>query len=205
MAIDRITQKILADAEAEAEKISLEADQQIEVIHTQTAETVAEIEERARDDSASEAKEQKRRIHSRAQAEMRKEYLEEKQKLIGQAFEKSLKSIHELDENRYAALMKKFLLQSVESGDEEVIVASQDQRRDWTEIISAVNRDVSAKGLKGLLTLSHETRKMAGGFILRKGKREMNCDLELIVGSLREELESVVAQALFSEASSPVQ
>ncbi|MFQ6092862.1 MAG: V-type ATP synthase subunit E [bacterium] len=204
MAIDRIAQRIMADAEAEVKRIGAETDQKIEALRAETAETIAGIEQKAQDDGAKEAREQKRRIISRAQAEMRKELLEEKQKLIDRAFQQALKSLVELDEDRYAALMKKLLLESVETGDEEVILTPQSRGRSWAEVLSEVNRELSARGLKGQLTLSKENRTMAGGFVLRRGKKEINCALELIVGSLREELESEVARALFSEASSPV-
>lgn len=203
MTIHRIRQKILADADAEARSIAAEAERTIEAIEAETAKTVTEIEKKAQDEAANQAKEQKRRMISRAHAEMRKELLEEKQHLIDQAFQKVLHSVIEMDDSKYSALMKRLLSESVEGGDEEVIVAAQERGRNWTETISEANKELSAKGLKGALTLSQETRSMAGGFVLRKGKKEVNCDLELLVESLREELEAEVARVLLSEAQSP--
>ena len=197
MAADRIIEKIFADAEAEAKMIAAAADEEIEALRTETAERATQIERDATDDARGEAREEKRRILSRAQAEMRKELLEEKQKLIDQTFGKALTSLVEQDENGYMTLMRKLLTESIESGDEEMILAAQDRERNWASLLEEVNRDVSARGLKGALTLSGETRDMKGGFVLRRGRKEINCALELIVGSLREELESEVAEALF--------
>ena len=199
MSIDRLIQKILADADAEASRLDGEADETIETVKTETAKALTGIEKKAREDAATQAKEQKRRMISRSRAELRKDLLEEKQDLINQAFHKALQSIIELEDDRYSALMRGLLIESVESGEEEVIVASSDRGRPWGETLTEVNKDLSAKGLKGALTLSEETRSMAGGFVLRQGKREINGDLELLVMSLREELESDVAGVLFAE------
>ena len=202
MAIDRITRKIMEDAEAEVQEILAKADQDIERVKVDTTNMIREIEHEAQEDATKKAEEQKRRIISRAQAEMRKELLAEKQGLIDEAFQKALTAFVEMNEENYSALMKKLLLESVEGGDEEVIIAPQDQGKNWKALLSDVNRELSAQNRKGALTLAHETREMAGGFVLRKGKKELNCDLTLIVGSIREELEFEVAQILWGEASS---
>jgi V/A-type H+-transporting ATPase subunit E len=202
MAIDRITKKIMEDAEAEAKEILTKAEDEIETVKADTAETIAAIEGKAREEAAKEAEEQKRRIISRAQAEMRKELLAEKQKLIDESFRKAFTSLAELNAEKYSALMKKLLLQSVEEGDEEVILASHDRGVDWSGLVSDVNRQLSAQNRKGALILSGETREMAGGFVLRKGRKEINCDLKLIVESVREELEFEVAHILWGEKSS---
>lgn len=202
MAIDRITRKIKADADAEAKQIGLETDRSIEALNFETAKRVARIETEAEDDAAGAARDQKMRMISRAQAEMRTELLEEKQKLIDQVFRQALESVAALDEERYAALMKKLLLEAVEAGDEEVIIAESDGKRKWTEILAGANDELARRGLKGHLVLSDERRSMAGGFVLRKGKKEINCNVSYLLKSLREDLESEVVGVLFSTTGS---
>jgi V/A-type H+-transporting ATPase subunit E len=197
MAVDRINQKIMADAEAEVKKIDAEAERAVGELRDRTAGEVAGIEKRARDEAAAAALEQKERMISRAQAEMRKGLLAEKQKMIDRVFDKALKSVTGLPDGQYAALMKKLLLDGVETGDEEVIVADADGRRNWSDILAGVNRELSAAGKKGRLALSEERRSMAGGFILRKGKHEGNCDVAQVLRGLREELESDIVRSLF--------
>ena len=87
MAIDRLTQKIIEDAEAEVTEIRASGDEEIEIVKADTARAIAEVEKRAQEDGDTEAAELRRRILSRAQAEMRKELLADKQELIGQAFQ----------------------------------------------------------------------------------------------------------------------
>jgi vacuolar-type H+-ATPase subunit E/Vma4 len=134
---------------------------------------------------------------SRAQAELRKDLLAEKQKLIEQVFEMALKSVARLPEGQYAAMMVKLLLEGVEAGDQEVIVAEADRGRNWPEILAGANRELSAAGHKGRLALSGERRTMSGGFILRKGKCEVNCDLAQVFKALRETMESDIVRNLF--------
>ena len=202
MAIDRLTQKIIEDAEAEVTEIRASGDEEIEIVKADTARAIAEVEKRAQEDGDTEAAELRRRILSRAQAEMRKELLADKQELIGQAFQEAFQSLVDLDERSYAKLMKKLLLESLERGDEEVIVAPEDRGRGWDAVLSEVNRELSARNMKGAVTLSDESRPMAAGFMLRKGKKEINCALDLVVNSLREELEFEVARTLFGETPS---
>jgi len=202
MAIDRITSKIKADADAEAKQIELEADRSIEVLNIETAKRVTRIEQEAGDDAAGAARDQKIRMISRARAEMRTKLLEEKQKLINQVFQQALESVVALDDDQYAALMKKLLLEAVETGDEEVIIAEPDGKRKWTEILAGANDELARRGLKGHLVLSDERRSMAGGFVLRKGKKEINCNVSYLLKSLREDLESEVVEVLFSTTES---
>jgi V/A-type H+-transporting ATPase subunit E len=202
MAIDRIIQKIMADAEAEAKQIAMETERSLEALKVKTSETVAEIEKKAGDEAADAARDEKRRRMSRARAEMRKELLEEKQQLIGQVFQKALDSLTALDDVQYAALMKRILLEGVEGGQEEVIIAEPDQKRNWTGILIEANAELSTRGMKGQLTLSDEKRKMVGGFVLRHGKKEVNCNVAYMLKSLREELESEVMKILFPKAGS---
>jgi len=202
MAIDRITGKILADAEAEAKRIAVEADGKTGAVNDQTARQVADIEKEAAADAAAAARDQRERMLSRAQAEMRVELLEEKQALIEQVFENAMKTVLELDDKQYGALMERFLLEGVGSGDEEVIIAESDRKRNWTTILDSVNAELSKQGQTGRLTLSPESRTMGGGFVLRKGKQEVNCDLTFILKSLREELETDVVNILFPETKS---
>jgi len=67
------------------------------------------------------------------------------------------------------------------------------------EILSKVVTGASAL-LQGtaMLTLSQETREMAGGLTLRDGKVEINCAFETQLRVLREEMAAEVAGILFS-------
>jgi len=48
-----------------------------------------------------------------------------------------------------------------------------------------------------MLTLSGETREMAGGLILRDGQVEVNCAFETQLRVLREEMTAEIAAILF--------
>ena len=202
MAIDRIVRKIMEDAEAEAKALLAKADREAERVRAEAAKTVAEIEKKAQEAAVREADEHRRRVVSRAQADMRKELLSVKQGLIADAFQRALRAFTELKEDKFRALMEKLLLECLEDGDEEVIVAPHDNLEDWTSLLAEVNRKLSAQKRKGALVLSQERREMAGGFVLRKGKVEINCDLKLIVESMREGLEFEVARTLWGETPS---
>lgn len=197
MSVDKIVEKIIGDAEAEARRIEAEASRKVEEIEERAAGEIRRVEEEAEKRAEVEAREQCRRLVSAAQLELRKGVLTEKQNLISQAFERALKRLVELKKDGYQKVVRVLLLKAVEGGDEEIIVCSKDRDRVSPEFLAEVNAEFSARGKKGDLKLSEENRDLAGGFVLRKGRRETNCSFESILASVREELEPKVAEMLF--------
>lgn len=60
-----------------------------------------------------------------------------------------------------------------------------------------VARSTAVLAGTGMLTLSEETRPMAGGLILRDGRVETNCSFEVLIRLQRGALSAEVAQVLF--------
>lgn len=98
----------------------------------------------------------------------------------------------------YFKLMEDLLLKAVEDGDEEVIISEKTMRKLGNDFLGRVNQRLRTGGKKGELSLAEEKRQVGSGFILRKGKKEVNCSFESLLGSKREELEGEVARILFS-------
>ena len=88
------------------------------------------------------------------------------------------------------------LVESVETGTEEVIVGKADKGIIDSKVISAANKKL---GRKGNLTLSKTSGSMAGGFILRRGKVDLNLSFDGLVEHAREGLETEVAKLLFEQ------
>jgi V/A-type H+-transporting ATPase subunit E len=99
----------------------------------------------------------------------------------------------------YKELMTGLLIAAAESSDEEVVVAESDKDKISAELLEKVNQKLRVGGKKGKLTLSAENRNIPGGFVLRKGRKEINCSLQTIFATGRIELESEVAVILFVE------
>ena len=81
----------------------------------------------------------------------------------------------------------------VARGGEELILSSRDRESLGDGFLRKVN-----ERLPGTITLSEETREMAGGFVLRTPEIEINESFEERIRSLRDEMEAEVARKLFA-------
>jgi V/A-type H+-transporting ATPase subunit E len=126
-----------------------------------------------------------------------KQYLAEKRKILGEVFEQARRQLQDLPDEEYRALIKKLILDAVETGDEEVVVDTKEKRID-REFIKKINSEL-ASGKKGDLRLSDQKQDIGAGFILKRGKIKTNVSMEVLLGQARKELEIELAKELFSE------
>lgn len=134
-----------------------------------------------------------------AELDVRKEVLALKQEMIEMAFEKAISQLLEGGEERYLALLKKLILDVDLEGDEELILNQRDRETISDVLIRELNKVFLKAGKKGELKLSPEIRSIRGGVILRRGRKEVNCSIESIIYSKRDELEVTVARILFPD------
>jgi V/A-type H+-transporting ATPase subunit E len=194
---EQVIEKILSDARAEAEKLKQEAaakqaqeqakiDEQLREYRRQT-ETLAQK-------AAADAKAQ---MLSAARMELAKEMLAEKARTLDEVFAKAEQQIKSLPDEQYKSLMTKLMLDSVQTGDEEVIVDVNEKRIDQS-LINHVNQQLASKS-KGSLKLSGERQPIGGGFILKKGKIQNNASLRVLLARVRNKLDVELAKELFGD------
>jgi V/A-type H+-transporting ATPase subunit E len=121
--------------------------------------------------------------------------LTEKRKILNEVFEQALKKLHELPDDQYRKLCAKLMLEAVETGDEEVVVDTNENRIDQ-ELIKQVNRKLGP-GYKGNLRLSGQRQELGAGFILKRGKIKTNVSVDVLLDQARKELEIDLAKGLF--------
>jgi len=200
MEADQVTEKILADANAEAEKVKKEAeekqadekaqfDQQLKEYHTQT-------------DALAQKAAQDRKLHLLAAARMdiAKDLLAEKRKILDKVFDQARTQLLKLPDDDYRKLCSKLMHAAVETGDEEVIIDKNEKRIDMS-FIKKINRELGP-GFKGNLRLSDEKDSLGGGFILKRGKIKNNVSLEVLLALARKDLEIELAKDLFASRES---
>ncbi|MFX1554897.1 MAG: V-type ATP synthase subunit E [Promethearchaeota archaeon] len=199
MSLEAIVDKILKDARDRTSQVEGESRAKIQSIQSQCEETVRALQEASRKRAERLAEDQRRKLLSMAELDIRKEVLALKQEMIETAFEKAISQLLEGDEGRYLALVKKLILDADLEGDEEVILNQRDRETMGDVLIGELNKSFLKAAKKGELRLSPETRSIRGGVILRKGRKEVNCSVESIIYSKRDELETTVARILFLE------
>jgi V/A-type H+-transporting ATPase subunit E len=198
MSVEQITAKILSDAQAEVRQIEAEIAKRVEKIQAEERELVEAITKEAEEEGRRRAEDRQKKDMATAELELRKGLLAQKQELIQQVFDKALKRLYKLKGQEYQAFISQLLLKVVEIGDEEVIFSSADGHKTAEKLLEEVNTRLVKEGKKGNLRLVKENRALQGGFILRRGKMEVNCSFDTLFNTVREELEPDVADVLFS-------
>lgn len=179
-----IIDKILADANAEANQIIQKAQKEAD----------AALE------TANQAAEKKRNaLLLLAQAEVEKVISKEISGAEIQARKTILQVKQECLEDTLSAVKQRFL--SLEGKEYETVILSMLAKAEKGEeiVFSAKDRDalqavVTEKGY----VVSQETREISGGFIVKKGNIEYNYTFEAILAIEREEFEKIVAEILFA-------
>ena len=195
--IDKITSRIIADAEAECRDVKRESDERCAAVR-------AENEKRAQDEywrlvreGVKDTEQRVQRMDRTARLEAKKSVLNMKQEAVSRAFDLAKDKIAELPERDYVAFLAREAAEAAITGQEEVIFCERDRKSVGAKAVKAANELLAAKGMPGLLTLSDATRDMAGGLMLKQGDIEVNCTVDTLLDLSRGELAAQVAQVLF--------
>ena len=195
--IDKITSRILADAEAECAVVKKESDERCAAVR-------AENEKRAQDEywrlvreGVKDTEQRVQRMDRTARLEAKKSVLNMKQEAVSRAFDLAKDKIAELPERDYVAFLAREAAEAAITGQEEVIFCERDRKSVGAKAVKAANELLAAKGMPGLLTLSDATRDMAGGLMLKQGDIEVNCTVDTLLDLTRDELAARVADVLF--------
>ena len=195
--IEKITARIIEDAEREIAAMQQETEEEVNTLLAQ-AQTEAEQESMELLVRGRRAAEERReRLSSSADMECRKLELAAKQELLQQSFDAALEELCALPQERYATLLSALAVEASSSGRERMILSVRDADRLGEEIVKAANAALQKAGRRGELTLSQETRPIPGGFILAEGDVELNCAFDTLIQLQREKLEKEVAAILF--------
>jgi len=193
MEAEQVVEKILSDAQADAEKIKKEADEKETSEQAELAEQLDEYEKQTEVLAQKSGEERKMRLLAAARMEIAKDFLGEKRKILDEVFEQAKIQFTNLPDEEYRNVMAQLMKKAAESGDEEVIIDKKEKRIN-DELINQVNQQL---GNKGNLKLSEEKGNLGAGFILKRGKIKNNVSLQVLLEQARKELEIELAKELF--------
>jgi len=193
MEAKQVVEKILSDAQADAEKIKKEADEKETSEQAELAEQLDEYEKQTEVLAQKSGEERKMRLLAAARMEIAKDFLGEKRKILDEVFEQAKIQFTNLPDEEYRNVMAQLMKKATESGDEEVIIDKKEKRIN-DELINQVNQQL---GNKGNLKLSEEKGNLGAGFILKRGKIKNNVSLQVLLEQARKELEIELAKELF--------
>jgi len=196
MEAEQVVEKILADAKAEANKIKKEAQAKEDAEQAKLTKELDEYKRQTELLAKKAGEDEKSHILAAARMDIAKQFLAEKRKILDEVFEQARQQLQNLPDGEYRALIKKLLLDSTETGDEEVVIDTKEKRIDG-EFIKQVNSKLGS-GKKGGLRLSDQKQDIGAGFILKRGKIKTNVSIGVLLDQARKELEVELAKELFS-------
>ena len=164
MSIEKITSKIISEAQELRDKTLSEAAAQSDAV-------LAEARKKAEDmveDSRKRGVEEKEKIISRrksvADIDCRKVFLAKKQELIGQCFDRAVDDIIAMDKDRYTELLTALGTNSGMTGG-QLIFNENERAAIGQKVVDALNSRIEG----GSFSLSEETRPLRGGYMLMCG------------------------------------
>lgn len=194
--IEKIIERINAAAAEERAAIAQKAAAECEVIRADYAQKVQRAYDSAMQSGEREIGLEADRIIRTARLDARKDLLFAKQELLDAAFDAAKKKLSELPEDKYVAWLAA-LASQVSEGCGEIVLSPRDSKL-GTRIIELANEALLAKGKKGELRVSNETRDIDAGFVLVDGKMEVNCTLSAILDVKRQYIAAKAAEKLFA-------
>jgi len=198
MALEDIVKRIKEKASQEVEKIREEADKERGELIKRAEEEAAKIKDKILKRLEKEGEEEKREKLIRTRSEERRKILALKRELMDETFRQVEQIFSNLDGEEYLSLLKRSLLSSIDSGNEEIIISFRDKELIEESFIEKLKKELKKKGKKGELRFSPTLGEKERGFIVKKEGMQVNCTFSSLFSSLKDELEIEVAKRLFN-------
>lgn len=184
---NKLAERIIGDAEAEAQKTLAEANTAAEQIRAENERAVKAL--RALHAQKREAAVQSRTAGflTRAALDGRKSALAKKRVIIDEAFQSAYQSLLRLDEKKRTLICEQLLRAEAEGG--ETVVPAKADRKGIERVLAGMKEKN--------LTLSSQDAPIEGGFLLVSRSYEKDCSFRSLMNETRQNEETSVAKMLF--------
>lgn len=193
---EKLIEKIAGDAQRDAEKYWHDAEEKKQAMLDKLLKDISKRKKEIERMAVEAGKEKKKRMAAVYDLEYRKQLLSAKQEMMRKAKALALDKLCSLDDAEYIALMKKKLLVCVKTGEESIMVSSDDTRLGDT-FLADINSELKKTIGIGNIKILPEKKKILGGFVFVDGGMEINLSLEAQLDEAWHEIETQVARVLF--------
>lgn len=187
MSVEGIIDRIISDAKAQAGKITGEAAQQARSIEDENRLEAEEYFKRERERLEEQCRREKERAILGRRLAQRKAVLAARQEWMDRAFSTAYQRLVDQPFSEYRSLLLKLIRKVSGSKDEEIIFGQKGEQADLHKIVGELNSDKGAR-----FTMSDAKGDFSWGFILKKGKVEVNLSIESLFKYKRNDLEQKV-------------
>ena len=195
--LEKITQRISAEAEKEAEAILSDGEETAASIRTEYGKRARDTFESLLNQGKDLLEQKVQRAGRAGRLDAKKDILSLKQEMVGESYRKAKELILAMPEADYIRFLAREAGSASLTGREELILSPEDKERLGEKLLKAANDVCRERGLAGAMTLSRETRPIRGGLVLHQGDIEVNCTLDTLLELSRGSLDAEVARTLF--------
>lgn len=192
--LEKITEKILLEAENNCDKIIDNANEQAKLIiseaRAEASVQAAEIVSKAESD----AKKTLAVAKSTAESITRNRYLEIRNAILNDIISAAYLKIDKLSDEEYFAFIKKLLLKHMQAGECVMYMNGCDISRLPAGFEDEINSEIYEKGA---VHISASSVDIENGFILKYDNFEVNCTLRAVFDESMDLLKDSLSKALF--------
>ena len=218
--LEKVTGKIIADAEADARATMARAEAECQAVREKYKKQADAEDARLREAAERECAALITRGKSSAAIAKRNVILETRSRLLDEAYQRAEKEIRNLPAEQYkqllAGMLKGALRRQLEDEKEnlrlygedvspeayEILLNSRDRKNFGQYLLDEVQNGLATKaGLSDFrrVRLASDTADISGGLILRCGDVESNCSLSMMFSEVRQRTKGKVADILFGK------
>ncbi len=198
MSAEKIVERILRDARAEAQRILEEARAQAQQIRQQAQDEAQRQSAQILTQARAEAQSRRRAHLSQAQLAARNAVLSARRAALDRVFAEAQARLQQMPLHEYRAWLLEAISQAAQTGDEGLILPSADRQTLGADFLRELNAKLAQLGKRGQIRFSNETRELGRGFVLQGQHVETNMTLTLLLKRAQADLEIDVAQMLFN-------
>ncbi len=197
----KITERILNEAEESRNAVIASANSEAQKSLQKAKEQADAYTKQAAQEASQAAEEQKKRKLSAIESELRKEVLTVRRQILDSVFEKALSKLSAMSADSKIAMLAPRVYEASPDGRGEILMTAKEAAEFGSGLLSAVTELYAQKGIKTGLKISDRVINAGGGFILKIDDIEYNNTYDALVKVSKEELESRIAEVLFTEGT----
>lgn len=205
MASDKIVSKITENARSEADQILTQAKEnarsETRRIQSETKEKLAQMEKNFKEES----NEIERRAKLNAGLEERIDLLDDKRKVLDEAFDRAYEKMKKLPDQKWAKLITEIVLDGVVTGTESLKVPEKDRVRYEKNFmgkgpfLDTLNMEVRSRLGHSDLSLDEEPAPFEEGIMLIGEYSDVNASFGVLLKNQKESIEADVIKILFED------
>ena len=188
--LDRIGEK----SKAEIAQVKEQALGKTHKIMSEGEEEAKRIRKEGKEGSLREAQSVQEKMLQNAHLEARREVLKEKTDALESVFGAALENLENLPAEEFLPWTRNLVLENIEEGKAEIILAERDRSKIKADFLKEMNQQLKGKSE---LKLSSESRDIGGGFVLKQGRKEVNCSFQAILEDKKDALRLKLNELLF--------